>query len=129
MLGRSNGTLVEFRDDLYWLALAVVFLTIGTVGALGEWVFHWWDEPWDWASPLTLAIGLMSLGWSASARSLRDFRKESAKREGHLLAGQGVLLSKMDQMLAKQDQLIAGQAEQTALLRELVASFRQRQSS
>jgi hypothetical protein len=42
MLSTPPRTAVrEFPVDLYWFALAAFFLTIGTIGMLGEWVFHW----------------------------------------------------------------------------------------
>jgi hypothetical protein len=97
----------------------VFFLAFGTVGTLGEYVFHWWHEPFEVRGPAGLVVGLARLGLGASSRAVRALHRE-LRGTSIRLAGQ------QDQMLGKQDQLIAGQAGQTALLRAMVASFRGR---
>ena len=147
MLASNHGNIVQrprpsewSLSEWIWYSLTIGFFVFGAVGTLGEYVFHWWHEPFEVWGPAALAVALVGLGWSASSRDLRSFRAE-------FRAGNGALLTKQDQMLAKQDQtlekldeliagqaeqtamlraLIQGQAEQTALLREVVASFRAR---
>lgn len=111
-------------SDTYWFILSAVFLTIGVVGALGEWVFHWWDAPFDWAAPASLALALLTFGWGASGRDVRGFRKASSAEHRALHATQENMLSGQDKLVAGQDKLIAGQQEGNALQREMLASFR-----
>jgi hypothetical protein len=98
------------RTETLWYIIGAFFLIVGTIGSLGEWVFHWWNDPWEWAGPTSLGIGLFAVMWGASARDLRAFRPESRAFQTQMLDGQ--------------EKLLAGQAEQTTLLREVVASFR-----
>lgn len=126
------------RTETMWYILAAIFFAVGTYGTLGEYVFHWWDEPWDWAGPLSLALGAVSLVWGASARDVQQLREEVrgsrkeatagqrhlADGQNRLLEGQERLVSGQERLIAGQEKLIAGQAEQTSLLREVVASFR-----
>jgi len=105
------------RTSTLGFILAVVFFVIGLIGTLGEWVFHWWDAPFDVVGPLSLILSAVTLMWSASARDLERLRSETAGFRKESAAGQASLG-------AGQADLIRGQAEQTSLLRELVASFR-----
>lgn len=118
-------------SEWIWYSLTLGFFVFGAIGTLGEYVFHWWHEPFEVWGPAGLVISAVSLGWSASSRDLRGFRKEFRTTQGEnlakqdaMLAKQDAMLAKQDAMLSKQDQLIAGQAEQTAVLRQVVASFR-----
>lgn len=126
------------RTETMWYILSAVFFTIGIVGALGEWVFHWWEDPWEWASPMSLVLGALTFVWGASARDVRglreglhgfreeqrSFREEQRSFRGELRAFRQEMRAGQARTEAVLGDLKAGQAEQTALLREVVASFR-----
>lgn len=119
------------RTETMWYILSAVFFTIGIVGALGEWVFHWWEDPWEWASPMSLVLGALTFVWGASARDVRGLREGLHAFGGEQRASREEQRAFRQEMRAGQARteavlgdLRAGQAEQTALLREVVASFR-----
>ena len=129
-----RASLAEVEPETLGYILAAVFFTIGIVGGLGEWVFHWWKDPWDWASPVSLGLGVLSLVWSASARSVRRIGRgvqhllEGQERlvdgQERLVEGQGRLVDGQERLVEGQERLVGGQTEQTGLLREVVRSFR-----
>lgn len=113
-----HGNPVRVHASDIWLAIGVFFLVLGTITTLGEYVFHWWEDPWDWAGPGSLLVGVLSIAWSASSREVRGFHRE--QREFHREQR-----ADHRQLAEGQERLLAGQAEQTSALREVVASFRQ----
>ncbi|HEV8359228.1 MAG TPA: hypothetical protein VGR28_02110 [Candidatus Thermoplasmatota archaeon] len=124
------------RASRVWLIIAAFFFALSAIAALGEWVFHWWAEPGDWLSLLSLVMAVASLGWSASSRDLEAARDEQRRRfdaqdAAHRLQaeGQQKLLEGQQKLLEGQQKLLEGQTEQTRLLQELVASFRPRESA
>jgi len=106
---------VETED--FWFLISAVFLVIGIVTGLGEWVFHWWNDPWEWASPLSIVVSLLAAGWGASARDLRRMRRELGSGLSDLRQGQ----AEQTEMLRAMSR---GQEELTSVLREVVTSFR-----
>lgn len=114
-----------------WYTLSAIFFIIGIIGGLGEWVFHWWGEPWDVGAPISLLLGVLTLAWGASAKDVRvmhgdlrsGFTDVAAAQREHTDMLWEVRQGQREQT-EKLGGLQAGQAEQTGLLRELVTSFR-----
>jgi hypothetical protein len=107
---------VELRDLTYWDALTVIFAAFTLVSALGEWVFHWWHDPGDLASFTGIILTILAAGFSASKKDVRRLDRRLASADANLA-----------RIADGQERLERGQAEQTALLREVVASFRREQ--
>ena len=121
-----------------WWTLTIIFGIISIISGLGEYVFHWWDQPWDVGTPLSVVATVLTFVWGASARDLRATRGElregfSSVREGQ--SEQTELLCELRLSQSEQNHLTranttalaelrTGQAEGNALLREMVASFR-----
>lgn len=75
MVTLAAGSLVKVPDipphDI-WYTLSAIFFIIGIIGGLGEWVFHWWGEPWDVGTPISLFLGVLTLAWGGSAKDIRS---------------------------------------------------------
>jgi hypothetical protein len=119
--------------EIVGYTIAAVGFAVGIVGSLGEWVFHWWHEPFEVVGPLGLLLGAFGVVWSASGRDLRLFRREMASVSARQTVMLEELLRGQQELLRGQQEILRGQAEQTAmlreqtaLLREVVASFRAR---
>ena len=104
------------RTETLWYILSAVFFTIGVIGGLGEWVFHWWRDPWEWASPLSLGLAGFTLIWGASAHDvrragdgLRDLHHELASGQGRLAQGQERLVDSQERLVDGQERLVHGQ--------------------
>jgi len=107
----------RMKTSTMWYILSAIFFTIGIVSALGEWVFHWWQDPGQWTALLGLALGAFALVWGASADDVADVKQELRA----LRADQAAQLGELRDGQREQTSLLR---ENSSLLREVVASFR-----
>lgn len=114
------------ETSTYWFIGSAISFTIGIVAALGEWVFHWWNDPGQWLAVIGLGVGFVQLGFGANARQLRKLHRDQGHGFQDLKEGQERLVRGQDRLVQGQDRLVEGQREQTGLLRQLVDSFRGR---
>jgi hypothetical protein len=117
--------------EILGYTVGTVFLTIGIVTTLGEYVFRWWDQPWDVWGPVSARIGIMSFVIAAPASLVKGFQSEmrespseSRQAQERLIAGQAAQTAMLREQNTTLRELTAASREQTALLREVVASFR-----
>ena len=105
------------RTETMWYILSAFFFTVGLVSALGEWVFHWWQDPGQWAALVGFALSVLAFVWGASAKDVRGMREEMRgfREESRRAQAEHSALLRENTALLR---------EQTALLREVVASFR-----
>jgi uncharacterized membrane protein YccC len=148
----ATGTLsqgVDLRSALkqltYWDYLTVFFAAVTVVAALGEWVFHWWQDPGQYVTVGGFVATLFSAGFGSSRRDVRQLGDRLERRfdrsdadhhallagqqqllEGQqrLVDGQQQLLEGQERLIEGQQRLIEGQERMTTLLEQVVHSFR-----
>lgn len=100
-----------------WYAMAVFWFIVGTVAALGEWVFHWWRDPGQWLALLGFGLAVFSAAFGASSRDLQRTRDDLA---GEMRRGFAHQTQELKESMAEQTRVLKGGLD------EVVASFRAR---
>jgi hypothetical protein len=134
----------DMRASTAWFIIGSICGVITIISALGEWVFHWWQDPGDWLAMVGLLLTLVSFGLGSSSRQVEAGLAEQRKRadrmdsdherligtQGRLADGQERLVEGQERLVEGQKkvvdglaQLLRGQEEQTRILRE-ASSFR-----
>jgi hypothetical protein len=118
---------VDWRDLSYWDYLAMVSGVCTGIILLGEYVFHWWDQPGDVWGPVGAVLTLLLAGFGASRRDVRLLRREFKTEMSQLREEFRTDLQELRaELRAFREESARAQARQAELLEQLVASFRAR---